>query len=176
MVTSSLPTTEQKLYTLSYFNLERAPHLCVKLIYGRKPWSALSADREHVLRSEQKRRRGEGFLSDGRVTVSTRSVCHLGSRRWLCSQATYRLRCPGPISKIQLAADQGKSTVNLTHDERAAVAMYAIGGFWRRSSSTVRFGRGRRTKFHRTRKIGIWQQAPEAATSLQFYAPHITDI
>ena len=31
------------------------------------------------------------------------------------------------ISKIQLAADQGKSTVNLTHDERAAVAMYAIG-------------------------------------------------
>ena len=30
------------------------------------------------------------------------------------------------ISKIQLAADQGKATVNLTRDEKAVVAIYAI--------------------------------------------------
>ena len=40
------------------------------------------------------------------------------------------VHCPdfdNAISKIQLAADQGKATVSLTPNEKAAVAMYAIG-------------------------------------------------
>ena len=43
---------------------------------------------------------------------------------------SYLVHCPNfdnAISKIQLAADQGKSTVSLSDDERAAVAMYATG-------------------------------------------------
>ena len=43
---------------------------------------------------------------------------------------SYLVHCPNfddAISKIQLAADQGKSTVSLSSDERAAVAMYAAG-------------------------------------------------
>ena len=50
-------------------------------------------------------------------------------RRYLAKDCDL-VHCPdfdNAISKIQFATDQGKATVSLTHNEKAAVAIYAIG-------------------------------------------------
>ena len=118
VVTSSSPTTEQKLYTLSYFNLECTLHLCMKLIYGRKPWSSLSSDREHVrclkrfdelrvwLQTENP---SEVKMSKVRFYFDKLLTEYPTLRRYLGkdSDLVHSPNFDNAISKIQLAADQG---------------------------------------------------------------------